>query len=201
VALEDPGLAQRNAARGADLLLPGSGNFVSGDWDNITASDVGNLLFNLAATIPLARIGAAARLAARAARVKAAAEGTTAARTVASRAENAGAVAADAIESTSSLPPERLLTGQDHHAISKKVHNAIEEIPGLAGTFRYRDPRLVTKAIDKNSHRGYQTWHRELDGEMATYIRENPMTPDELNAYIRKRYAQPDLLARFPNGL
>lgn len=52
VALEDPGLALRNAARGADLLLPGSGNFVSGDWDNITASDVGNLLFNLAATIP-----------------------------------------------------------------------------------------------------------------------------------------------------
>jgi hypothetical protein len=167
-----------------------------------TAPDVGNLLFNLAATIPPMRIGgAAARLTTRAARVGAEAE-AAAARAATSRAEQAATVAADTVEPASSPPAAPLLTGQDHHAISKKVDRTLEEISGLAGFYRYQDPRFVTKAIDSAAHRGYQTWHRELDAEIAAYIRNKPlMTVDEFENYLRERYAKPDLLAKFPNGL
>jgi hypothetical protein len=202
VVLGDPGREHRDAARAADLLVPGSGNFVSGDWDNITASDVGNLLFSAAAAIPPFRIGSAsARLAARAARVGAETESAAAARAAASRGEQAAAEVADTVEPTSSRPLGPPLTGQNHHAISKKVHDALEEVPGLAGIYRYRDPRFQTRAADETSHRGYQTWHRNLDREAAEYIRNNPMTKEQFENYIRDRYAQPDLLARFPNGL
>jgi hypothetical protein len=48
IALEAPGRAERDAARGADFLLPGSGNVVSGDWNNITAGDVAKLALSAA---------------------------------------------------------------------------------------------------------------------------------------------------------
>jgi len=62
-----PGRQRRDAARAANWLLPGSGNFVSGDWDHITANDfadlglsaVRNLLFNALAPEALAARAAA----------------------------------------------------------------------------------------------------------------------------------------------
>jgi hypothetical protein len=57
-------------------------------------------------------------------------------------------------------------------------------------------------AIDNDAHRGYQTWHRDLDSGIATYVEKNRrLTPEAFERYLRDRYAQPDLLARFPNGL
>ena len=57
----------RDAARGAEFLFPGSGNFVSGDWDNITGEDVARLALSAALTAgsfglegAVARAGAAA---------------------------------------------------------------------------------------------------------------------------------------------
>ncbi len=95
-----------------------------------------------------------------------------------------------------------MLTGQNHHAVSKRVYNALEKTLNLPGVFRYRDPRLMTRAIDSDSHRGYQTWHRNLDNEIAAHIRGNlDITREQFEQYLRDRYAQPDLLSRFPNGL
>ncbi len=92
--------------------------------------------------------------------------------------------------------------GQFHHGISRQVHNALEESDTLKGLYRFRDPRFVTRAKDLASHNGYQTWHRNLDFELAEWIRRNPTgTPPEFEAFLRQRYNQADLLDRFPNGL
>jgi hypothetical protein len=111
----------------------------------------------------------------------------------------AGAGAPEPASPSPIMPP---LTGQIHHAISKRIYNALKKNPSLTGVYQYRDPDFVTRAIDKAAHRGYQKWHRELDNEIAAHIRDNPSaTPDEFERYLQERYAQPDLLARFPNGL
>jgi len=108
----------------------------------------------------------------------------------------------DVGESVSSPAVKASLTGQDHHGISKKIYNELEASESLAGFYRYRDRRFMTRAIDEDAHRGYQKWHRDLDDEIAAYIRARQgMTPDKFESYLRDRYAQPDLLARFPNGL
>ncbi len=96
----------------------------------------------------------------------------------------------------------RILSGQDHHGISKKIFDALEQAPGLAGVYRYRDPRFATRAINNAAHRGYQTWHRELDDEISSYIRQNQtMTSKFFERYLKGRYTRPDLRVRFPNGL
>ncbi len=93
-------------------------------------------------------------------------------------------------------------TGQMHHAISRKVYSALEDHPNLKGLYVYRDRRFETQAIDLAAHKGYETWHRQLDDEIANHIRrDSTMTPQQFEDYLRSRYARPDLLARFPKGL
>jgi hypothetical protein len=59
-----------------------------------------------------------------------------------------------------------------------------------------------TQAIDDAAHRGYQTWHRELDAEAGQWIRNNPQaTPQTFEGWLNGRYNQTDLQQRFPNGL
>jgi hypothetical protein len=99
-------------------------------------------------------------------------------------------------------PNAQPLTGQNHHGISKPIYDALKDHNTLKGLYEYRDPRFVTQAIDKDAHRGYQKWHRNLDSEIAERIRDSPdMTPKEFEEYLRARYREPDLIARFPNGL
>jgi hypothetical protein len=94
------------------------------------------------------------------------------------------------------------LTGQLHHGISKRIYNALEDHNLLKGAYEHRDARFATQAVDKDAHKGYQQWHRSLDSEIAQHIRENPeMTPEEFEEFLRTRYREPDLIARFPNGL
>ena len=65
-----------------------------------------------------------------------------------------------------------------------------------------RDPRFVTQARDLASHRGYDTFHRNLDAEIAGWIRGNPnATQAQFENYLRGVYQRPDVVARFPNGL
>jgi len=70
-----PGRERRDFARAFNFVLPGTGNFVSGDWDNITDTDVVNFGRSLGTTLTLglpglegaavrAELGAAARVAA-----------------------------------------------------------------------------------------------------------------------------------------
>jgi RHS repeat-associated protein len=92
--------------------------------------------------------------------------------------------------------------GQQHHAISRTVHSALEQHPSLAGRYSARDPRFVTRAIDGAAHRGYQQWHRELDREVVEWIQNTPdATTEQFERYLRDLYARPDLAPRFPNGL
>jgi RHS repeat-associated protein len=93
-------------------------------------------------------------------------------------------------------------TGQNHHAISNPVHRALQQHPNLRGAYTARDPRFVTQALDLDAHNGWQTWHRELDAEVATWIRNNQgATQQDFENYLRQRYNQPDLKKKFPNGL
>lgn len=52
------------------------------------------------------------------------------------------------------------------------------------------------------SHRGYDTFHRNLDAEVAGWVRTNPnATQAQFETYLRSVYQRPDVVARFPNGL
>jgi hypothetical protein len=197
---------RRDNARMADLLFPGSGNFVSGDWNNITGDDVANLALSLATTfVPPGRAAGPTRAAIRSARAAAEADAAAAAaRSVAARGISARAAAplVGKLNAPSPAPTTLELTGQNHHGISKPTHDALEDHSILRGLYQHRDPRFVTQAIDMDAHRGYQQWHRDLDAEIAAHIRNRPkMTPEAFEEYLRKRYMEPDLIARFPNGL
>jgi hypothetical protein len=92
-------------------------------------------------------------------------------------------------------------TGQLHHAVSQTVYRALQEHPNLAGQYSARDSRFVTRAVDYEAHHGYQQWHRELDREVASWVRTHPKaTSSEFEAYLELRYAQPDLSTRFCNS-
>jgi len=94
------------------------------------------------------------------------------------------------------------LTGQIHHATSRKVQNALQNHPLLKGLYKYRDSGLVTQAKDGLSHRGYQTWHRGLDAEVSGWIAGKPKaTPKQFERFLRDRYGKSNLKERFPNGL
>ena len=94
------------------------------------------------------------------------------------------------------------LTGQEHHAISKKVWKALEKHPKLRGKYRYRDSRWVVRAIDRSSHIGNQNWHIDLDNEIVDWITNNPSaTQEQFETFVKGRYGLPDLLKRFPLGL
>jgi hypothetical protein len=112
------------------------------------------------------------------------------------------AAASSLMDAAETPPLAPVLSGQNHHAISKKIHNELEKHDFLMGVYRYQDRRFETRAIDSDAHRGYQKWHRDLDDEIAQHVRQNPfMSKEEFESYLRNRYAQPDLLMRFPNGL
>ena len=92
-------------------------------------------------------------------------------------------------------------TGQMHHGISKNIHKALEKHQNLKGVYKVRDDRFVTQAIDKDAHKGYQTWHRHLDDEIVRWIdRNQTATPKDFEAELVRRYGLSDLKAIFPNG-
>ena len=59
----------------------------------------------------------------------------------------------------------------------------------------------MAKAKDKESHCGYQQWHRDVDLEVMSWLRqERRATPEEFMARLREIYSRKDMLKRFPNG-
>jgi len=59
----------------------------------------------------------------------------------------------------------------------------------------------VTQAVDEAAHRGYQMWHRALDAEVVDWLARCPnATTSQFEQFLGQRYAQPDLVERFPNG-
>ena len=92
--------------------------------------------------------------------------------------------------------------GQWHHPISVKVARETDKYPNLAGVYRPRDPRFTTQAIDKAAHNGYDRTQRQVEAEIALWLSKHPKaTMAQFEDWLIRRYSQPDLLARFPNGL
>lgn len=90
---------------------------------------------------------------------------------------------------------------QIHHAISETVYKALEKHKNLRGKYQLRDKRFESLAIDYEAHHGWEEWHRNLDAEVAAWIEEHPKaTVDTFESWLRWRYSQPDIKARFPSG-
>jgi len=69
IILNDTGARERrDTARAANFVFPGSGNFVSGDWSNITGDDVARLALSAASAAGPLALGNAARVGAAATR-------------------------------------------------------------------------------------------------------------------------------------
>ena len=91
--------------------------------------------------------------------------------------------------------------GQNHHIISKPIAEALQKHRTLRGLYEPRDKRFETRAKDKESHCGYQKWHRDVDDEVVGWLKEHEnATPDEFMAKLREIYKRPDMVERFPNG-
>ncbi|HZH13309.1 MAG TPA: Wall-associated protein precursor [Archangium sp.] len=105
--------------------------------------------------------------------------------------------ASDAADSDE--PPN--CTGQKHHIISRPIAGELERHRTLRGLYKPRDERFVTRAKDKESHCGYQQWHRDVDQEVIRWLqRETRATPKQFEEFLREIYNRPELLKRFPNG-
>lgn len=100
---------------------------------------------------------------------------------------------------SSDEPPN--CTGQEHHIISRPIAEALSKHETLAGLYEPRDERFKTRAKDKDSHCGYQEWHRKVDKEVIDWLNRNQTaTPEQFMNKLREIYTRPDMLKRFPNG-
>jgi hypothetical protein len=92
-------------------------------------------------------------------------------------------------------------TGQTHHIISRPISEELERHRTLRGLFKPRDERFKTQAKDKESHCGYQEWHRKVDLKVIEWLKaQDKATPEQFLKMLRELYSQPDLLKRFPHG-
>jgi hypothetical protein len=109
---------------------------------------------------------------------------------------------ADAAEAEGEAAPEPPdCQGQNHHVISRPISKALEKHATLGGLYEPRDERYVAKAQDKESHCGYQKWHRDVDLEVIRWLdRYKKATQEEFEAFLREIYNRKDMLERFPNG-
>jgi len=93
-------------------------------------------------------------------------------------------------------------TGQWHHVFSEKIMRQLERHPTLRGLFGRDD--LVVQALDEAGHRGYQTWHRAYDDEVADWLMDpahQSATREEFLRFLREIYARPEMRQRFPDAL
>jgi len=93
-------------------------------------------------------------------------------------------------------------TGQMHHGISKAIHKALQDHDTLKNVYKQRDSRFVTQALDKSAHKGYETWHRNMETKVIEWLDKNDLaTPAQFEAYLRHLYkTDKELSWRFPNG-
>lgn len=96
-------------------------------------------------------------------------------------------------------PPD--CQGQNHHVISRPIAKRLEKHEILGGLYEPRDERFVAKARDRESHCGYQKWHRDVDLEVMKWLRDHEKaTPKQFETFLRELYNRPEMLKRFPNG-
>ena len=91
--------------------------------------------------------------------------------------------------------------GQLHHVISRPIAKVLKDHETLGGHYKARDPRFVTRAVDKEAHCGYQEWHRKVDKEVIDWLESyDKATPKQFEAFLRQIYNRPEMLKRFPHG-
>lgn len=112
------------------------------------------------------------------------------------------AKAAEAAEAEGVAAPEPPdCKGQNHHVISRPIAKALKDHLSLRGLYEPRDERFVAKAKDKDSHCGYQQWHRSVDQEVIRWLRDYPKaTQKEFESFLREIYNRPAMRNRFPHG-
>ncbi|HYO72840.1 MAG TPA: Wall-associated protein precursor [Archangium sp.] len=114
--------------------------------------------------------------------------------------ENESAEADDASEDAESGEPPQC-TGQEHHIISRPIARELENHLTLRGLYEPRDERFKLRAKDKESHCGYQQWHRDVDQEVIRWLqREVTATPRQFWKFLRELYSRPEMRKRFPGG-
>jgi hypothetical protein len=112
------------------------------------------------------------------------------------------AKAADAAEAEGEAAPEPPdCQGQNHHVISRPIAKKLKDHDTLGGLYEPRDERFVARAKDRESHCGYQNWHREVDREVIQWLRDFPKaTRKEFESFLREIYNRPEMRQRFPHG-
>jgi hypothetical protein len=91
--------------------------------------------------------------------------------------------------------------GQLHHVISRPIAKGLKRHETLRGHYKARDPRFVTRAVDKEAHCGYQSWHRKVDEGVIEWLETyRNATPKQFEAFLRQIYSRPEMLKRFPHG-
>ncbi|KEO81190.1 hypothetical protein EL26_22300 [Tumebacillus flagellatus] len=89
--------------------------------------------------------------------------------------------------------------GQIHHLLSNKIMKALNDHAKLRGIFNRNDPDLMYRAADEDSHKGYQSWHREYDEEVVKWLTNNPgATKDDFLDFLQSLYERPEIKARIP---
>jgi RHS repeat-associated protein len=90
-------------------------------------------------------------------------------------------------------------TGQIHHVFSQKIMTELNKHDTLKGVFERND--LLVQALDKASHNGYQTWHREYDDQVVEWLKEHDQaTIEEFLSFLQGLYSQTDLQQKFPDA-
>ena len=100
----------------------------------------------------------------------------------------------DAIEETAQVI--RNATGQKHHILSNPIMKELNSHETLKGLFDRNSS--VVRAMNKEAHNGYQTWHRTVDNTMVDWLKENILaTPNEFWSQMKKLYNDKDVYWRF----
>jgi hypothetical protein len=93
-------------------------------------------------------------------------------------------------------------TGQNHHILTNKVMDALNEHRTLRGVFKRNDKRFQYPAKDLDSHNGYDQWHRDIDKEVVDWVEDEAnkeATPQEFIRYLHDFYQKPLHRSRIPN--
>ncbi|WP_152622469.1 Wall-associated protein precursor [Archangium violaceum] len=115
-------------------------------------------------------------------------------------AENESAEVEGASEDAKSGEPPNCM-GQEHHIISRPIARELEKHRTLRGLYRPRDERFKLRAKDKESHCGYQQWHRDVDAEVIRWLQQEiKATPSQFWKFLRELYSRPEMRRRFPGG-
>ena len=93
------------------------------------------------------------------------------------------------------------MEGEEHHAISQAVWEELQKYPRLNDCYKLKDPRFVLKGANLAMHRGYETWARETEKEIAIWLEKNKNADKKLfEWYLEWLYTHGDLAKRFPDG-